>query len=544
MVIIKTYTILNFRLRIKFIEYFLRFRLKKITSRRAFVIYVIVSILITVSSVYILSNLITDLTEKANDDMAQRNFIKKQEFLSQEFSKFLEQENRIKHVLKISKPENLASNIHILSSLQNTNLLVEENWFQINDNTIQFGTDSISNAIKKEVEEFTLQNKNADHINTLILKEKEWIWRIYFKLTSKNTTVRYGYDINLKKLHDYFSTVDHSVGNYAFIFDQSGRCVYHPESDFIGKNIYEVSSTLPLDTIFNKKQGYVKRVTMSKFLKLDVIRFTKKLDVKNLPWYVCVNFPKIFVDENVTLIKKYSTWIYSITTVMLLLIFYLFSYANRRAYREKGIAIKEKNRLLVENEKIIKEKALIQLQQLKEQINPHFLFNSLNSLYMLVGSDVKTAQKFTLNLSRIYRYLIDPPEKNIVSLKDELLFIEKYIFLQQTRFKEELFFSIKIEDEEALEKFIPYLAFQVVVENAIKHNMATQENPLNTQILIQKNQVIISNNLQKKAHSEPSANFGLKYLSSIYTFYSRTNFETSEKEGNFVCILPLISIHS
>jgi len=522
----------------------LKFRLKKITSRRAFVIYVIVSILITVFSVYILSNLITDLTERANEDLAQRNFIKKQEFMAQEFSKFLEHENRIKHVLKISKPENLASNLKVLSSVQNTNLLIADNWFQINDNKIEFGTDSISDTLKKDAEDFILKNKNADHKSTIIPQGKEWVWRIYFKIASKNTTVRYGYDINLKKLHDYFSNVDKTATNYAFIFDQSGRCVYHPEAGFIGKNIFEVSSTRPFDTIFSKKQDYVKRITMSEYLKLDVIRFTKKIEVKNLNWFVCANFPKIFIDENVASIKKYSTWIYSITTVMLLLIFYLFSYANRRAYREKGIAIREKNRLLLENEKIVKEKALIQLQHLKEQINPHFLFNSLNSLYMLVGSDVKTAQKFTLNLSRIYRYLIDPPEKNIVPLKDELLFIEKYIFLQQTRFKEELFFSIKIEDQEALEKFVPYLAFQVLVENAIKHNMATQENPLTTQILIQKDQVIISNNLQKKTHSEPSTNFGLKYLSSIYNFYSRTNLITSEKDGNFVCILPLISIHS
>lgn len=524
----------------------MKFKLKKITSQRAFVIYVIVSILITVCSVYVLSNLITDLTEKANEDEARRNFVKKQEFMSQEFSKFLEHENRIKHVLKISKPENLASNLLVLSSVQNTNLLIADNWFQINDNKIQFGTDSISDSEKKDVGNFILKYKNTDHISTVFLQEKKWVWRIYFKLISKNTVVRYGYDINLNKLHDYFSKVDKSntATNYAFIFDKSGRCIYHPESDFIGKNIYEISSTRSIDTIFTKKQDYVKRVTISEYLKLDVIRFTKKLDLKNSHWFICVNFPKNVADENVTLIKKYSTWIYSITTVMLLLIFYLFSYANRRAYREKGIAIKEKNRLLVENEKIIKEKALIQLQHLKEQINPHFLFNSLNSLYMLVGSDVKTAQKFTLNLSRIYRYLIDPPEKNIVPLKDELLFIEKYIFLQQTRFKEELIFSIKIEDQEALEKFIPYLAFQVVVENAIKHNMATQESPLTTEILIEKDQVIISNNLQKKAHSEPSTNFGLKYLSSIYNFYSRTNLKASEKDGNFVCILPLISIHS
>ncbi|PWB28173.1 histidine kinase [Flavobacterium sp. HTF] len=522
----------------------MKFKLKKITSRRAFVIYLIVSILITVSSVFVLSNLITDLTEKANEDMAQRNFIKKQEFLSQEFSKLLEQENRIKHLLKISNAGNLSSNLKVLSSVQTTNVLIVDNWFQVNNDQIQFGTDSISTEVKKDVEDFILKNKKISHTNVIIPQGKEWVWRIYFTLTSKNTVVRYGYDVNLKKLHDYFSTSDKSPSNYAFIFDREGRCVYHPESDFIGQDIYKISSIQTSDTIFSNNTDYVKRVTMSEFLKLDVIRFTKKMDVKGTHWFVCVSFPKIFVDENVDLIRKYSTWIYSITTVMLLLIFYLFSYANRRAYREKGIVIKEKNKLLVENEKIIKEKALIQLQQLKEQINPHFLFNSLNSLYMLVGSDVKTAQKFTLNLSRIYRYLIDPPEKNIVPLKDELLFIEKYIFLQQTRFKEELFFSIKIEDESALEKFLPYLAFQIVVENAIKHNKATGEKPLTTSIIIKNDHVVITNNLQKKTVSEPSTKFGLNYLNSIYKYYSKSDFTATEKEDKFVCILPLIVIHS
>ena len=145
-----------------------------------------ISIFITVSSVYILSNLITDLTEKANDEVSERNFMKKQEFLSQEFSKFLEHENRIKHVLKISKPENLASNLKILSSVQNTNLLIADNWFQINDNKIEFGTDSISDTIKKDAEDFILQNKNADHKNTIIPQGKEWVWRIYFKIASKS----------------------------------------------------------------------------------------------------------------------------------------------------------------------------------------------------------------------------------------------------------------------------------------------------------------------------------------------------------------------
>lgn len=477
--------------------------------------------------------------------MAQRNFIKKQEFMSQEFSKFLEQEKRIEHVLKISTSSNLNNNLQLLSSLQTNNKLIVHNWFQINENPIQYGNDRISDETKEDLKDFLLQNKNTKHISIILPQGKDWVWRVYFKLVSKNNTiVKYGYDINLELLHSYISKIDKTATNYAFVFDKNGNCVYHPEIAFIGKNIFKISSFSPSDTIYNQKQDFSKRTTMSEFLKLDVIRFTKKLDIKNSNWFVCVNVPKMVADENVALIKKYTTWIYSITTVMLLLIFYLFSYANRRAYREKGIVIEEKNKLLVENEKIIKEKALIQLQHLKEQINPHFLFNSLNSLYMLVGSDVKTAQKFTLNLSRIYRYLIDPPEKNIVSLKDELLFIEKYIFLQQTRFKEELLFSIEIESEAALNKYVPYLAFQVVVENAIKHNTATQESPLTTKILIQENQVIISNNLQKKLAAEPSTKFGLNYLKSIYNYYNKSEFKTSEKDGTFVCILPLLSIHS
>ncbi|MRX38175.1 sensor histidine kinase [Flavobacterium sp. LC2016-23] len=523
----------------------MKFRFSNITSRRAFLIYGTISILLTVISVYFLSSLITDLTEKSNEEAAQRNFIKKQEFMSQEFSKFLEQENQIKNVVKISNSKNLSANLEVLSSIQMTSSLLTNNWFKINDREIHFGNDTVSTALKNNIRDFVLQNTTAQHISTVIPQGKEWIWRIYFKLVSPdNTTVRYGYDINLKALHDYFATIDGTAPNYAFVFDQKGTCIFHPESDFIGKNVYDISSLKASDTIFNKNQDYVKRVTLSEYLKLDVIRFTKRVNLKGSHWYICVSFPKDFVVEDVTTIKKYTTLIYSITTVMLLLIFYLFTYANRRAYQEKEVVIQEKNTLLVENEKIVKEKALMQLQQLIEQINPHFLFNSLNSLYMLIDSDIKTAQKFTLNLSRIYRYLIDPPEKNIVLLKNELLFIEKYIFLQQTRFREELFFSIEIEDESALTKSLPYLAFQIVIENAIKHNMATSEIPLHTRIVIKADHVVISNNLQPKQNSEPGTKFGLNYLRSIYSYYSKTDFQATEKEGNFVCILPLIDIHS
>lgn len=523
----------------------MKFNLINTTSRRTLLVYGVISILLTAISVFILSNLITQITEKSNEEMAERNFVKKQELVSQELSKLIEQEKQIEQLLKISRPEKLFSNLSVVSSIQSTDLLVENNWFQINDDKIQFGNKNKSETYQSNISDFLLKNNNLSHHSIIVLEGKEWVWRTYFKLISTNKTiVRYGSDVNLKSLHLHFSTIDESAPNYMFVFDKNGTCILHPEASFIGKNIFQISSVNSSDTIFSKEKDFVKKVSLSEYLKLDVIRFTKKIDLKGSKWYISVNFPKVFADENVNLVKKYASFIYLITTTMLLFIFYLFTRANRSAYLEKEVLTKEKNSLFVENEKIIKEKALIQLQQLKEQINPHFLFNSLNSLYMLIDKDSSVARKFTLNLSRIYRYLIDPPEGNIVPLNEELLFIEKYIFLQQTRFKDELLFTIDIEDESALNKSIPYLSFQIVIENVIKHNLATQEKPLRTQIIVKQAQVIIINNLQKKKNTEPSTKFGLNYLQSIYNYYSKNDFEASEKEENFICILPLIDIHS
>jgi len=264
------------------------------------------------------------------------------------------------------------------------------------------------------------------------------------------------------------------------------------------------------------------------------------LNVKGTNWYIGVNFPREISNEDVNAVKKYAYLIYIITTAILIVFFYLFTIFTRRTFQEKEILSQEKNKLLLENEMINKEKALIQLQQLKEQINPHFLFNSLNSLYMLIENNTGVARKFTLNLSKIYRYLINPPLNNIVTVQEELLFIEKYIFLQQTRFTEEFIFTITIEDESFLAKKVPYLAFQIAVENAIKHNIASEESPLRITISINENVVIITNNLNEKQNFGKESKFGHKYLESIYKYYGKNDFKAFKKDGDFTCILPLI----
>lgn len=520
----------------------MKFSLKNIFSGRNFFILGIIFIVLTLLSLYILSNLITQITEKSNTESTHRYFLKREEVVQQEFSRFLDTQKELEHIIKISNAQNLADHLKVLSTIHANDSLIKNNWFQINNGKIEFTTSKSNSNLDATIKDLILKNNSKNQSNSIVRDNDNIFWRIYFKSISENgTIVRYGFDVDLKSLQSYFSIINQNLPNYAFVFNEKGTILYHPEVKLLNQNVFKITNMTPKDTTFINDEFYGKKIALSEYLKLDIVRYTKRLNVKNTHWYVSVNSPKEIGREDVDSVKKYASLIYVITTSILILFFYLFTIFNKKTFKEKAILSREKNRLLLENEKINKEKALIQLQQLKEQINPHFLFNSLNSLYMLIDSDTGVARKFTLNLSKIYRYLINPPVQNIVTLQEELLFIEKYIFLQQTRFKEEFVFSINtIDDENVLSKKVPYLAFQIAIENAIKHNIASDENPLKINIDIRENEVVITNNLNEKPSFGQESKFGHKYLESIYSYYSKTHFQAYKKDGDFTCILPLI----
>ncbi|KQO22912.1 histidine kinase [Flavobacterium sp. Leaf82] len=519
----------------------MRFTFKNTFSGRNFFILGIIFVVLTLLSIYILSGLMTQITEKSNTATEQRGFFKKQEVMAQELSRFLETQNELKGVVEMSNAKNLPENLKVLSAIHANDSLVKNNWFQINNQKIEFTTSSKSKNLKTSIKDCVFKNGNLNQSNSIIENDQDFFWRIYYKYVAKNgTVIRYGYDIDLQALQSYFSTIDQKAPNYAFVFNKKGTIIYHPEIKLLKKNIFKLTDITARDTTFTDIDSFSRKIALSEYLGLDIVRYTKRLNIKGTDWYLCVNFPNKVSTEDVDAVKKYASLIYFITTAILIVFFYLFTIFTRRTFQEKEILSQEKNKLLLENEMINKEKALIQLQQLKEQINPHFLFNSLNSLYMLIENNTGVARKFTLNLSKIYRYLINPPINNIVTVQEELLFIEKYIFLQQTRFTAEFVFTITIENESILAKKVPYLAFQIAVENAIKHNIASEENPLTITIDIKENVVIITNNLNEKQNFEKESKFGHKYLESIYKYYSKNDFKAYKKGGDFTCILPLI----
>lgn len=186
-----------------------------------------------------------------------------------------------------------------------------------------------------------------------------------------------------------------------------------------------------------------------------------------------------------------------------------------------------------------KEKALVMFESLKQQLNPHFLFNSLSSLSGLIETDQQLAGSFLKQMSKIYRYILKSRDSEVVTLREEIDFVQAYINLQKTRFRNGLQINIDIGEED-LPKKIPPVTLQNMVENAIKHNIIDPDSPLVLDMYVENGYLIVKNNLQKKHVVESSNKQGLSNLQSLYSYLSGKPVVIEEKDNHFLIKLPLI----
>jgi two-component system, LytTR family, sensor kinase len=189
--------------------------------------------------------------------------------------------------------------------------------------------------------------------------------------------------------------------------------------------------------------------------------------------------------------------------------------------------------------KVQKENLQSQFEVLKSQINPHFMFNSLNVLSGLINKDIGKAQQFIDEFSHIYRYVLETLEQPVVTLEKELDFMRSYLFLQQIRHGDDLSYSVKIPS--ALLKWVlPPLSLQVVLENAIKHNIVNESKPLKIDIYSEETNLIVRNNIQPKISAVASTGLGLKNLVKRYGLISKFKPVFEVETGYYVAKLPLI----
>ena len=196
---------------------------------------------------------------------------------------------------------------------------------------------------------------------------------------------------------------------------------------------------------------------------------------------------------------------------------------------------------LAELERFKKENAEYRFELLRSQLNPHFLFNSLNTLSSLVYKNQENASLFIRKLSDVYRYILDQKEKEIVSLETEINFAESYIMLMQLRFEKNL--KVNLETMKLADKYyIAPLSLQLLIENAIKHNIVSKSKPLQINIFTAEGYLWVKNNMQPKTYKEISHEMGLKNITSRYAFLTDNKIEIENDGITFTVKVPLLNL--
>lgn len=290
--------------------------------------------------------------------------------------------------------------------------------------------------------------------------------------------------------------------------------------------------------IFSKffEKKYLKSLTF--FLINFFTIFLLNWSFDSLIFYIVTNF-KDGIHDSIWMIKQsdmrehlslfQTFFIYASRTIFLQTFFIFFAYTQqRRRYIKK-----------IENDlKRLKNNNLnAQLQLLKQQISPHFLFNALSTLQSITKEE--DTKNYILQLSNIYRYLLQKNDDDFVCLQEEIQFVNSYLYILKERFEDGLNIDINIDDD-AIRKLIPPLSLQILIENAVKHNIVSWEKPLQIEIYNEDDFIIVKNNLQPKA-STLSFGIGLNNIKKRYDLLNNKNIEIKQDENFFIVKLPLIT---
>lgn len=235
------------------------------------------------------------------------------------------------------------------------------------------------------------------------------------------------------------------------------------------------------------------------------------------------SFNDFIADEN---ISNYSVAI----IITLVISFLVHAFHFYRRYQENRI----------KEQKIIAGTASAKFETLKNQIDPHFLFNSLNVLSSLIEENPESAQKFTTSLSKVYRYVLEQRDKELVSVEEELSFAKTYMNLLKMRFENSVFFELpeKVSSPDA--RVVP-LSLQLLLENTVKHNIVSQNKPLHIKIFEKEGYLVVQNGFQKKEVLQDRRGVGLQNIVSRYAILTNRKVQVEQTEKYFTVRLPVLT---
>ncbi|MCZ2085393.1 MAG: 2TM domain-containing protein [Flavobacteriales bacterium] len=194
----------------------------------------------------------------------------------------------------------------------------------------------------------------------------------------------------------------------------------------------------------------------------------------------------------------------------------------------------------VVQQKLIAKSANAQFESLKNQLDPHFLFNSLNVLSSLIDENPDQAQRFTASMSKIYRYVLEQKDKELVTVEEELNFAKTYCDLLKTRFEDSVSFDFDVNEKD-LKSYVVPLSLQLLLENCIKHNFATSSKPLHIKIYSENGNLFIENNLQQREQVKESAGIGLSNIVQRYSLLTKQNVFIEKSATFFKVKIPILT---
>jgi sensor histidine kinase YesM len=303
-------------------------------------------------------------------------------------------------------------------------------------------------------------------------------------------------------------------------------------------NLYETIANMVLTTLFALFIWYYNMYTLPAYSSKDIAHgFSVKRLIKTLVMGFLVMFLLASLQQFILTHLPFGATMVMVEVrgILISITFYMFIHLLYQSYHNQQVSI--------ELERSKMDNLGAQYELLKQQVNPHFLFNSLNTLKYMVESRDENTVEFVLKLSDFYRFTLESRKLNLIKLAEELKILDAYVFLLKARFEEGIDLSVDI-DTPLQQTYIPPFTLQLLVENCIKHNVVSLERPLQIKIYSEDDLIVVQNQIQLKRTPEASTGMGLENINQRYTHLLDKKIIIQPTGSLFTIKLPVIHENS
>ena len=379
---------------------------------------------------------------------------------------------------------------------------------------------------------------------------------------STGEIIYYGKEFDLADINPQPNSIYKNKTGTVFIGCEKGIVFYEsnlhrnikpPSVQLTGVSVFSFKENFISTSVFNCNQDNLTIAFASLWYSdAERLQFRYKLEGNNSYWNITrdrkVNFPNLqpgnyvfkvaaSLNNNFATAKE-SSYMFTIQKPFWKEYWFMAAMSLTIAF---GIYfyIKGREKNLKRLEDLKKEKIRFQFETLRNQVNPHFLFNSFNTLISVIEEDKEIAVEYVEKLSEFFRNIVTYKDKDVITLQEELKTASTYFYLQQKRYGKNLSLTIDVDDN-AKQKKIPPMVLQIVLENSVKHNAVSKETQLHIKIFNQNNHLEITNNINPKRIAEPSTGTGLQNISSRYRLLTGDEIKIQNDSKTFSVSLPLI----